>query len=800
MKAVIMAGGKGTRLRPLTCHLPKPMVPLTGKPCMQYTVELLKQYGIHDIAVTMQYLPEVIRSYFGDGSEFGVNMRYFDEDSPLGTAGSVKNAQKFLDETFIVISGDALTDFNLERALSFHQKQNSLATLVLTRVTHPLEYGIVMTDEQGKVNRFLEKPSWSEVFSDTVNTGIYILEPEVLDRIPDAQEYDFSGQLFPALLEAQEPMYGYISEGYWSDIGNLQQYRQTQFDMLEGKVNVQLNAKQIMPGVYVEEHARISPNVQIKGPAYIGSNSFLEDEVELGAYCVIGRNNRISKGTSLSHSILWDHNHVAERSELSGSTLTSGIVCKEDSSLGDGSVIGSHVTIGAGSTIKPHVKIWPGKKLRERTQLNTSFIWGDHASKSLYKTYGVSGSPNIELTPEVTARFATAYGATVAAGKTLTVSCSPHEFSRLLKRIVTASLQSVGTHVIDLGDCFPPAASFAIRQLGTAGGIHITYTEEGKAACCLECMDGMGLPISKAWERKVENSFWQEDYGRAASGQIGSYQAESGWIETYTRSLAQEISYERTNRQPLRVVVESSPWMQQFAIPYFEQLGVEAIHVTKTNIQEPFAKFVQLSEASLGIRLHDDGRGMQLVTEQGDAVSRDVQIVFLYLSYLHSRPGSTIGAPVSAPHLLESLAEGLGARIVRTKELARAVLEATKESNMHPLFDSFFALGLVLLHLERTGTSFSELLSLLPSFYLHRERIDCPWDHKGQVMRTMMERTKKERADLVDGIKFYHGDQWVLLLPLADDPAFQVIAQSTDPMTAQTLVQAYKTEILNIIQ
>lgn len=236
MKAVIMAGGKGTRLRPLTCHLPKPMVPLIGKPCMAYTIDLLKKHGIYDIAITMQYKPEMIRDYFGDGRTFGVNMHYFQETTPLGTAGSVKNAQPFLDDTFIVISGDALTDVDLRQALNFHKQKGAKATLVLTRVSHPLEYGVVMTDDEGRIVKFLEKPSWGEVFSDTVNTGIYILEPELLERVPHGLTFDFSQQLFPALLEDDDALFGYISSGYWSDIGNLQQYRQTQFDMLDGKV------------------------------------------------------------------------------------------------------------------------------------------------------------------------------------------------------------------------------------------------------------------------------------------------------------------------------------------------------------------------------------------------------------------------------------------------------------------------------------------------------------------------------------------------------------------------------------
>ncbi|NOV00122.1 sugar phosphate nucleotidyltransferase [Paenibacillus planticolens] len=802
MKAVIMAGGKGTRLRPLTCHLPKPMVPLLGRPCMAYIIELLQKHGIHDIAVTMQYKPEVIRDFFGDGEAFNVNLHYFEETSPLGTAGSVKQAHDFLDDTFVVISGDALTDFDLEQALAFHKEKQAKATLLLTRVPHPLEYGVVMTDQDGRITRFLEKPSWGEVFSDTVNTGIYIMEPETLERVPLGQEFDFSQQLFPTLLQENNGLYGYISPGYWMDIGNLQQYRQTQFDMLDGKVRLQIHGTQIRPHVYIADDVETSDTARVVGPAYIGKGSKLEDEVELGEYCILGENNRLAKGSKLTRSVLWDHNHIAPNNELAGSTLTSRIVCKEASYLGEGSVVGNHVVIGEKSRIEPNVKIWPHKQIRDKSRLHTSYIWGEHAAKTLFKTRGVSGLPNLEITPEMTAKFGTAYGATLAAGKTLTVSCAPHGFTRLLKRALTASLQSVGTQVIDLGDCLVPAASFAIRRLGAAGGIHLEWSGQEDEHCHLACMDAEGLPIPRSAERKVENSFWQEDYGRASMNKLGGYKDETHWFQTYIRTLAEEIADEgeALPLPALRIVVQASTWLQPYLVPFFEKLGIDAIHVTAANCQQPLPLFTSLAGASLGMHIGDDGRTLQLVTEKGETVDTDVQTVFLYLCYLHSRPGATIGAPVSAPELLESIAEGLGATIVRTKEWERSILEATPQARMHPLFDSLFAVGLVLLHLGRTGLPLSELLALIPSFYLHREQIDCPWDAKGEVMRSMMERTKDTPVDLVDGIKFYHDNGWILLLPDSDDPVFRLVAQSPNPILAQQLVHSYRNHILNVLQ
>ncbi|GAX88927.1 sugar phosphate nucleotidyltransferase [Effusibacillus lacus] len=346
MKAVIMAGGKGTRLRPLTCHLPKPMVPLLDRPCMEYIIDLLKRHGTTEIAVTVQYLPQMIKNHFGDGTEFGVKLRYFEETSPLGTAGSVKNAAEFLDGTFLVISGDALTDFNLSKAVAFHEEKKALGTLVLTQVDIPLEYGIVMTEPDGRIVRFLEKPSWSEVFSDTVNTGIYVLEPEILNLFEPGRAYDFSKDLFPLMLRLGLPLYGYVAEGYWSDVGNLTQYRQAQFDILDGLVGVKIPGIEAFPGVWLGENVTIHDLVRLEGPVFIGKGTVVESDVRIGPYTIIGRHNWLGRKAEVERSVIWVRNYIGTSACLSGATLCNhvrigdGAVVNEDAVIGDKSWIG----------------------------------------------------------------------------------------------------------------------------------------------------------------------------------------------------------------------------------------------------------------------------------------------------------------------------------------------------------------------------------------------------------------------------------------------------------------------------
>ncbi len=239
-----MAGGFGTRLRPLTAHLPKPLVPVGNVPIMEHTVRLLKRHGFTDLCVLLYFLPDSITSYFGDGSRWGVKLTYVTPTADLGTAGAVKFAAGDSDEPVLVVSADVLTDLDLAGAVAFHRSRGAEATMVLTRVEQPLAYGIVITDGEGRVLRFLEKPSWGEVFSDTINTGIYLLEPSVFPAIPAGRPYDFGKELLPALLAGGRPLWGHVAQGYWRDVGDLAEYRTAHLDLLQGRV-----------GTWLREHA-----------------------------------------------------------------------------------------------------------------------------------------------------------------------------------------------------------------------------------------------------------------------------------------------------------------------------------------------------------------------------------------------------------------------------------------------------------------------------------------------------------------------------------------------------------------
>ncbi len=342
-----MAGGEGTRLRPLTSNQPKPMVPVAGKPCMQHIIELLRRHGMTDIVVTVAYLPQVIRGYFDDGGALGVELHYSVEERPLGTAGSVKNAEELLDETFLVISGDALCDFDLDALIAAHRERGAAATLALKSVDNPLEFGVVIVDADGRVERFLEKPSWGQVFSDTINTGVYVLEPEVLRAVPPGMPYDFSKQLFPDLLERGKPIYGHVAEGYWQDIGNLDQYRQANYDALDGRVELELSGIRLRDNVLLGEGVQLPDLEQIDGPAFVGNFCQVDAGARIGPYTVLGPNVIVKEGAAVVRSMVDSGSYVGRSARLEGTILGKGVDVRAHAVLNDGVSVGDECSIGA---------------------------------------------------------------------------------------------------------------------------------------------------------------------------------------------------------------------------------------------------------------------------------------------------------------------------------------------------------------------------------------------------------------------------------------------------------------------
>ena len=271
MRAMIMAAGLGTRLRPLTGLIPKPMAPLANRPALYHIVELLKRHGITEVVINIHYFPDTLTSYLGDGYDLGMSIRFAYEEELLGTAGGVKNNEDFLGgDTFIVMSGDALTDLDLEAAVRTHREKGGIATLSVKEVEDPSDYGVMIVDENDRITGFQEKPAPEEALSNLSNAGIYIFEPEIFKRIPADTFYDFGNQVLPGLVKEDIPFYVHRIESYWNDVGSLSEYRQGNFDALEGKVQLEPEGTEVAPGVRAGERTYISPEATVEGPVLLG--------------------------------------------------------------------------------------------------------------------------------------------------------------------------------------------------------------------------------------------------------------------------------------------------------------------------------------------------------------------------------------------------------------------------------------------------------------------------------------------------------------------------------------------------
>ncbi len=363
MKAIILVGGEGLRLRPLTCNLPKPMVPIVNRPFLEHMVENIKRHDIREIILAICYLPDRIRSYFGDGRDFGVKLTYAVEKTPLGTGGAVKNAEQFLNDTFLVFNGDIFTDLDLTDMVKFHRNNKAKATIALTPVEDPTAYGVVEIDNQSKVKRFIEKPSWERVTSNLINAGTYVLEPEVLKLIPSGIHCMIERGLFPDLVEQGVPFFGYRSHAYWIDTGKPADYLRLHHDILMGKAVSRFPGKSVADDVWVEEGCNIHPSAKLIGPVVMGRDCTIEQNAQISGPSVLGKGCIIGQDSVVDEAILWEKVKLGKNVTIRNSVVCNNSVIGDNTWVIDGSIIGDNLVIGSGNKLEHGIKVWPGKNI-----------------------------------------------------------------------------------------------------------------------------------------------------------------------------------------------------------------------------------------------------------------------------------------------------------------------------------------------------------------------------------------------------------------------------------------------------
>lgn len=367
MKAVILVGGLGTRLRPLTCNTPKPMIPLVNRPFMEHMLMRLQKQGIDEVVLAVQYLADQFRQTLGDGSQFGLTLHIVEEPEPRGTAGAVKNVEHLLNETTFVFNGDVLTDLNLQAMLAFHREKGSKTTISLTPVDDPTRFGLVETDSEQRIKRFLEKPRLEDVTSNLVNSGTYIIEPEVFRYVPPEQHFMFERGLFPVLLQTEDPMFGYLSRAYWSDIGTPKTYLEVNQDILIGRIKCDFPGQEIDSRVWAEESVNIHESAQIIGPVVFGP----EVQVARGAHIigptVIGARCQIGPEAFIESSVLWEDNVIEEHATLRSCVLGNGNLVGARTSIVGGAIISDTCTLGTENRLDRGIKLWPGATIKDQS-------------------------------------------------------------------------------------------------------------------------------------------------------------------------------------------------------------------------------------------------------------------------------------------------------------------------------------------------------------------------------------------------------------------------------------------------
>ncbi len=822
MKAVVMAGGSGSRLRPLTVGRPKPMVPVVNRPVMAHILKLLKRHDFSDVVITAQYLPDIIEDYFGDGSGLGLTIHYSVEEAPLGTAGSVKNAQRYLDETFLVISGDAVTDVNLSQIVRFHHEKGSLATLTLKSVPDPLDYGIVVTDDEGGIAQFLEKPGWGQVISDTVNTGIYVLEPEVLDLLEPNLAYDFSQDVFPILLNKGVPLFGYVAGGYWCDIGNIQAYMKATADVLEGKVRHITMGDHIGGGVWTGRGVEIAPDAALYGPLYLGNEVKIKGGVVIHGPAVIRDYTIVDNRVQIERSVIWRNCYVGESAEVRGSVICRQCNLKARSVLFEGSVVGDQSLIGEGAVIHPNVKIWPGKEIEAGARVKSSIIWGSQGRRVLFGRYDVTGVVNVDLTPEFSARLGAAFGATVPKGALITINRDPHRSPRMLKRAIIAGLPSAGVNVWDLGTQPVPVARYYTCRSEAVGGVHLRLSPYDQRVVDIRFIDADGHNLGDTRKRHVEQVFFREDFRRVYLDEIGTISYAPQVVEQYTDGFLKTINDDAIRHARFYIVVDYANAPVSSVLPgILSTLNCNVVALN-ANIDEAhmaiqphefqaaldrLGLIVSALNTHVGVRLDVGGEKIFLVDDQGKRLRNTTAAAAMAKLALRAMPGGTIAVPVTMPDLFEQIAAQHSGHVIRTKvdshTLTKVACEASvimaadgSGSFIFPQFqcasDGLMAIAKLLEFLATQETSLSDVIAALPSFQVAHERILCPWDAKGTVMRRLNELGQHGQVDTTDGVKVRLNEtEWVLVLPDPDRPLFQIYAESVSPARAKALTEQY---------
>lgn len=768
MKAVILAGGEGARLRPVTLDRPKAMASLLGKPVAEHLIRLLRRHGITDICMALQYFPESVKSWFGDGSELGVKLTYFEEEEPLGTAGSVKRCMSHLgEEDFLVFSSDVVCNFDLSAALGFHRASRAAATLVLVRHPKPLEYGMVLTDDTGRVERFLEKPSWSQVVADTVNTGIYVLTPRAMERVPEGQPFDFGQDLFPLLLEEGAPLFGHVAEGYWRDIGDCESYLDCAVDILDRKAGIELELPQWGPGIWAA--AEPPKDVTLVPPCWIGPG------VTLGAGSLIGPHVILEKGVSVGRrslvqrSLLLENARLADRCTLYGTIVCRGASARRGAVLNEGSVLGAESSVGENSILLEGIKVWPRRRVAENVRLSASLVQGGGAGEITFGDGGIMrGTLGEEITPEL---LLTVGGVLGAEGK-VGLGYGGGECARMLARSAGSGISAAGGEaLIHDGGC-PSAGAWMAGQYTLPISLFIQQTGE---QIFLYFFDNRGFSLSRSRQRRLAGTIRRGELRRAPASEVGSWEYLKGISTAYATDAACRAGYSQAPTTPIAVSVPGEEEADRILAAALERLGCVVLR----------------KRAAVGVPAFGTKYGGMRLTawdEEGREVTPDRILALVSLIELENGEGR-LALPAGAPRAIRTLAKD------RRGEVLTLDQDGEKAEELYVslpwLRDAVFAAARICARLAQTGERLSVLAGKTPRFVVLRREIPLK-KSRGEIMQALAEGAVEQAGE---GLRILERESAVWLVPLSRRASLRIAVEAENMEAAEELCNFYRQKI-----
>lgn len=823
-----MAGGFGTRLRPLTINLPKPMVAIGTRPMMEHVVALLKSHGFTDITCLLYFQPEHITSYFRQGEELGVRIQYVRPDDDFGTAGAVRFALKDPKETTLVISGDLVTTFDLTAALAWHRAKQSEATLLLTRAENPLAYGIVITNDEGQIVRFLEKPTWGEAFSDTINTGIYLLEPSAVEQIPTETNFDFSQNLFPLMLQKQMALYGMIMPGYWKDVGTIGEYHRAHADLLMGQLQLSLpHTREERNGavVYLGNKVRLADDVRFEGTVIVGNDVSVESGTTLSS-CSIGDRVWVGRNCEIRNSVVWEDSFLGNQTLLTGAIVCHRVRLGDRVQMYDSAIVSDDCQIGQGATIRSDCKIWPNKTVDDGAIVSRSLVWGEKWTRELFTDSKVTGLAMTELTPEMTVRLGSAFGAMLGPGAAVVTSRDASDVSRLLRRGLISGLLSAGVNVTDLETLPVPVMRFSLSRRSYQAGVYVRHNPDDYRQVDFIFFDGSGLDMPTGKLKKIERNYFGEDYDLASLDRIGHLAVPPRLIDDYRSAFMEAIDTGAIRGGEFNIVIDYSNGSSSQIFPtLYSELGITTTELNSSLNPRKFSRsaedeaiaihrlsaIVTSLKAQIGFLLNPAAEKLTVIDETGHPIDSQTLLLIVTELYLRTMQPKKIAVTVGASMGVEEIAERYGAQVIRVANDHRAMMEArmsgkaefvggTRGGFIFPGFqmgaDAILATVRMLELLAKSETRLSELRAQFVHLNRQTTSVPCPWSLKGTVMRRLITDSHEKNRQLIDGVRVFENDGWVLVTPDRYRAAFTILAESRSASDTYSLMNRYRELVL----